>query len=193
MLRRIAAKFIASPDSAGSLDLHPFIGIFHRFIQQGAVPGLLVDVADYAHVPDGPGVMLIGHDVDYGIDRSGGRAGLLTTRKRCADLPLAEVLRDTLQRALQAMAAIEADDATDLRFGTAAVTLQFIDRLATPNTDEAFESVRGEIAGIADRLYGPGRARIEREHADDPRRVLTVRVEADAAADASALIGRLAA
>jgi hypothetical protein len=128
MLRRIAAKFIASPDSAGSLDLHPFIGIFHRFIQQGAVPGLLVDVADYAHVPDGPGVMLIGHDVDYGIDRSGGRAGLLTTRKRCADLPLAEVLRDTLQRALQAMAAIEADDATDLRFGTAAVTLQFIDR-----------------------------------------------------------------
>jgi len=31
------------------------------------VPGLLIDVADYAHVPDGPGVILIGHDVDYGI------------------------------------------------------------------------------------------------------------------------------
>jgi hypothetical protein len=193
MPRRIAAKFIASPEPAASLDLHPFIGIFHRFIQQGEVPGLLIDVADYAHVPDGPGVMLIGHDVDYGIDCSGGRAGLLTTRKRCADVPLAEALRDTLQRALQAVAAIEADDGTDLRFGTAAVTLQFIDRLATPNTDLAFESVRGEIAAIADRLYGPGGARIEREHADDSRRVLTVHIAADETADASALIGRLAA
>ena len=193
MPQRLAAKFDASPDSAASLDLHPFIGIFHRFIQQGTVPGLLIDVADYAHVPDGPGVMLIGHDVDYGIDQSGGRAGLLTTRKRCADLPLPEVLRDTLQRALQTVTALEAEDATDLRFGTASVTLQFIDRLATPNTDEAFESVRGEIAAVADRLYGPGNARIEREHADDSRRVLTVRVEADEAADASALVERLAA
>jgi hypothetical protein len=193
MPRRIAAKFDADPEPAGSLDLHPFIGIFHRFIQQGEVPGLLIDVADYAHVPDGPGVMLIGHDVDYGIDHSGGRAGLLTTRKRCADVPLAEALRDTLQRALRAVVAIEADDATDLRFGTAAVTLQFIDRLATPNTDEAYDAVGGEISAIADRLYGPGRARIEREHADDTRRVLTVRIAADEAADANTLVERLAA
>ena len=193
MPRRIAAKLPASPDSAASLDLHPFIGIFHRFIQQGSVPGLLIDVADYAHVPDGPGVMLIGHDVDYGIDQSGGSVGLLTTRKRCADVALAEVLRDTLERALRAAAAIEAEDAADLRFGTGTLTLQFIDRLDTPNTDVAWESVRGEVAAVADRLYGPGRARVEREHADDPRRVLTVRVVADEAAGASALVGRLAA
>ena len=193
MPRRIAAKLPASPDSTASLDLHPFIGIFHRFIQQGSVPGLLIDVADYAHVPDGPGVMLIGHDVDYGIDQSGGSVGLLTTRKRCADVPLAEVLRDTLERALRAAAAIEAEDAADLRFGTGRLTLQFIDRLDTPNTDVAWESVRGEVAAVADRLYGPGRARVDREHADDPRRVLTVRVVADEAAGASALVGRLAA
>jgi hypothetical protein len=193
MPRRIAAKFIATPDPGAPLDLHPFIGMFHRFIQQGTVPGLLVDVADYAHVPDGPGVMLIGHEVDYGIDQSGGRAGLLTTRKRCADVPLPEALRDTLRRALRAVAAIEADDATDLRFATAAVTLQFIDRLATPNDAAAYEAVRGEVAALADRLYGPGRARIERQHADDPRRVLTVCVASDEAADAGALLERLAA
>jgi hypothetical protein len=84
--QRIAVKFFVEPDPRATVDLEPFIAMFHRFIQQGSVEGLLIDVADYAHVIEGPGVILIGHDVDYGIDTTGGRAGLLVTRKRCGEL-----------------------------------------------------------------------------------------------------------
>ncbi len=33
-----------------------FVPVFQRWIQQHAVEGLLIDVADYKHVPDGPGI-----------------------------------------------------------------------------------------------------------------------------------------
>ena len=81
--KRIALKFFA--DSAAEVPLEPFIKLFHRFIQEQAVLGLLVDVADYAHVPHGPGVILIGHDVDYAVDSTAGRTGLLTTAKHYAN------------------------------------------------------------------------------------------------------------
>ena len=80
--RRVSVKFFANPQPGSALDLAPYIGLFHQFIQEKSVEGLLIDVADYTHVPDGPGILLVGHDVDYGIDLAGGRAGLLTVRKR---------------------------------------------------------------------------------------------------------------
>jgi hypothetical protein len=120
--QRLALKLFATRPIARA-DLHPFIGVFHRFIQQAAVPGLLIDVADYAHVPDGPGVILIGHEVDYGIDLAGGRTGLLTTRKRGGDAGLPELFRDTLGKALAAARAIEADDAVSIRFAPDALEI----------------------------------------------------------------------
>ena len=39
-------------------------------------------MADYAHVPDGPGVMLIGHEADRSLDLGEGRPGVLYQRKR---------------------------------------------------------------------------------------------------------------
>ncbi len=79
--KRIAVKFFTDEPGA-PVALEPFIPLFHRFIQQATVPGLLIDVANYIHVPNGPGVVLVGHEVDYGIDAVGGRTGLLTVRKR---------------------------------------------------------------------------------------------------------------
>src|SRR4029453_8781118 len=105
--------------------LHPFIGVFHRFIQEQAVPGLLIDVADYAHVPEGPGVMLIGHEVDYGIDLARGRTGLLTVRKRAGESDLVALFRDTLAMTLAAARAIEADPTVDVRFAVDEIELGF--------------------------------------------------------------------
>ena len=139
--KRIALKFSASPDPGADLDLHPAIGLFHRFIQSQSLEGLLIDVADYAHVPEGPGVVLIGHEVDYGIDLTGGTTGLLVTRKRFGALSLEEVLRDTMRKGLIALRAIEEDGSLALRFAPGSFTLQILDRLAAPNTDETFEAV----------------------------------------------------
>ena len=42
------------------VDLEPLIPIFHGWIQGQVFDELLLDVADYRHVPAGPGVVLIG-------------------------------------------------------------------------------------------------------------------------------------
>lgn len=189
--QRIAVKFFAAPDPGAALELHPFIGIFHRFIQKGALPGLLLDVADYAHVPEGPGVILIGHEVDYGIDLAGGRAGLLTTRKRLGRTPLPDALRDTLRRALAALAAIEAEPEAKLRFAAQAFQLDLQDRLAAPNSEAGFTAVQREIAPLCDALYGAGAWRAERASAADPRRPLGLSVAAQGAHTADALVQRL--
>jgi rhodanese-related sulfurtransferase len=167
------------------------IALFHRFVQEGRLEGLLIDVADYAHVPDGPGVILVGYDVDYAIDRAEGRAGLLTTRKRIGEAPLAGILRDTLRKALVAIRAVEADGSAGLRFATDAVALRFPDRLVTPNTAEAFEAVRGEIAPVLAELFGDAKHEIRRDHAGDARATLAAIVVAQEAAPADALIERL--
>ncbi len=174
--RRIAIKFFTTPDPQKPVDLEPLIPLFHRFIQQGSVEGLLIDVADYAHVPQGPGVILIGHDVDYGVDLSEGRAGLLTTRKRFSDLTLGEVLGDTLRKALIAIRAIEADASAGLRFATDSFSLSLVDRSATPNDDEAFEAVRSEIAPVLEKLFGDPGVELTRANHADSRKVLAISV-----------------
>ncbi|MCZ2156226.1 MAG: hypothetical protein LC114_20380, partial [Bryobacterales bacterium] len=58
------------------------IPVFHRWIQQNSLPGLLIDVANYTHVPNGPGVLLIGHEFDISLDQADGELGLLYIRKQ---------------------------------------------------------------------------------------------------------------
>lgn len=191
--KRIAIKFFASPDPGPALDLGPAIDLFHGFIQGKKVEGLLIDVADYAHVPEGPGVVLIGHDVDYGIDRTGGRTGLLVTRKRYGEMSLSDVLRDTLRKGLVAIRAIEEEGSLKLRFAPDTFALQFPDRLAAPNTDDAFEAIQAEMAPVLAELFGDAKHEISRSNADDPGKLLTLCVAAKETVDANALLSRLGA
>ncbi|MGH0032145.1 MAG: hypothetical protein ACQGVC_20335 [Myxococcota bacterium] len=188
--QRISCKFFLHPDPTAPVVLSPFIGMFHRFIQEKTLDGLLLDVADYAHVPDGPGILLVGHDVDYGLDLAEGRAGLLVVRKRYGELPAADALRLALASALGAITAIEADGSGDVRFATSAVTVQLLDRLATPNDDATYEAARSALAPVLSDLYGE-KHEVARAHADDPRKPLTLTVTANEAPAADELAARL--
>ena len=58
-LQHVNVKLLlANPDA---VDLAPLFPIFNSWIQNQAPSELLLDIADYRHVPDGPGVVLIGH------------------------------------------------------------------------------------------------------------------------------------
>jgi len=186
--QRIGLKLFTR-EPVGQEALAPYIGVFHRFIQQDALPGLLIDVADYAHVPDGPGVILIGHDVDYGIDRTGGRTGLLTTRKRAGDRDAVELFRDTLAMALATARALEADESVSLEFAFEEVQIAFPDRMAAPNTAEAAELTLKEFEPVLHGLFGDT-ARVEHESAADPRRMLTLRLTGGDV-DLAGLVARL--
>ncbi len=67
----------------GELPFDPsrFINVFHQWIQESVLPELLIDVADYCHVPDGPGVLLVAHEADYSMDHTDGRWGMRYNRK----------------------------------------------------------------------------------------------------------------
>ena len=67
-LQRVALKVFFTPQTASTFKTREVIPVFHRWIQTQAVDGLLIDVADYTHLPTGPAVILIAHEGQYSID-----------------------------------------------------------------------------------------------------------------------------
>src|SRR5215213_1767274 len=83
---RTQVKFFLE-DSAG-VDQSLFMGVFQRWIQRKALEVQLIDVSDYRHVWEGPGILLVAHDSDYSMETRDSRLGLLYTRKRQVDAEL---------------------------------------------------------------------------------------------------------
>jgi hypothetical protein len=133
------------------------IPVFHAWIKDKVLPELLLDVANYGHVPQGPGVVLIGHGSDYAIDESEGRQGLLFNRKRLGADP-AQRLEDTFRRTLHAAGLLEQNSvlAGELSFDTTEFLFRINDRLAAPNTVATFTAVRPELEAFCARLFGAG-------------------------------------
>ncbi len=78
-----------------------FIPIFQGWIRDSALEGTWIDVADYGHVHQGPGVLLAGHDGHLMTDREDGRLGLLYQSRR------SQGLAPDLKRLLSACALLE--------------------------------------------------------------------------------------
>ena len=78
-LQRLSVKLFLADD--GRPEPRDVIPVFHRWIQTSAVDGLLIDVADYAHLPTGPSVLLVAHEGHYVLDGGGGRLGLRYVRR----------------------------------------------------------------------------------------------------------------
>src|SRR5581483_1646097 len=93
---KLAVKFFIEDPSGLKTD-EDFVPVFHRWIQTRAIADhQLIDVADYAHVKEGPGTLLVSHEANFHADLGGGRLGLLYVRKQ--PLPggtFAERLRET--------------------------------------------------------------------------------------------------
>jgi hypothetical protein len=165
--------------STGPQDPEKFIPVFHRFIREKVFDELMIDVADYGHVKDGPGVVLIGHASDYFADQSEGRFGLVYTRKREAPPP-AERLADALRRALNGARLLEKEPSLEgLRFATNEVLVRLTDRLRAPNDADGFSKLKAELEPLVDKLYGASNAAIEK--VGTPRDALSARILAKSA------------
>jgi hypothetical protein len=179
---RLTVKFFIQEEA--DFDAAPFIPLFHRWIREGAGAGLLIDVADYRHVQDGPAVILVGHEVDYAIDLDGGRPGLLVRQKRCASGDLAERLRTLLRLALGACNAIASDGGLEgrVRFDPARLEVTFPDRLHTPNSPEVLAAVQPVVQTVLNELYGQTAIKLEHANADG-RWPLSLRATVEAASN----------
>ena len=152
---KLQLKIYLTPETARTLDVEAVIPVFHRWIKQRALPELTIDVANYRHVPQGPGVVLIGHGSDYFLDEGEGRPGLLHNRKR-AGLAPAERLGDLARRTLHAASLLERDLALTgkIKFATNELLFRVNDRLAAPNSDATFAALKPELDALAKTLFG---------------------------------------
>ena len=190
--QRISVKlFVNEPNN---VVLAEYVPIFQRWIQQSRLAGLLIDVVDYKHVVDGPGVILIGSESDYALDMQQGRPGLLYTRKRQLQPEFAAALTDALRLALTAAQLLEGDRKLKGRitFDPTQALISLHDRLRAPNSVETFEAVRPALTSVLGQLYGVDAFTLAAAF-DDPRHLFAVQVNAPDAGNLAAIAERLQA
>ncbi len=152
---KLQIKFFAKPNPA--FDVETVVPVFHRFIREHAFDELMIDVADYKHVKNGPGIALIGDANDYFLDEGEGRPGLLFSRKRHG-APAEGRLREGFARALRACGLLEAapELGGKLTFATDEIMIRLPDRLNAPNDDASYADVQAQVSALVEKLYGPG-------------------------------------
>ena len=189
-LHKFGIKFFAA-DAAG-IDILKLIPIYHRWIQQDALEDLLIDVADYSHVPAGPGVMLIAHEGNYALDETGHERGVLYYSKQRLTGELPERLASVARKALKAAELMSADAALEGELRLPGNRLQFIanDRLVAPNTAAAYAELEPAFKNFLDRLYAGAPYTWARE--GDPKERLSLRVQVAGEVPLNTLLARLA-
>jgi hypothetical protein len=167
-LQRICVKVYAPEPKVGDQE---YVPIFHEWIRGRALDGLvLFDVADYAHVPESPGVVLVTHEAHFALDRSDGRFGLLVQRRVDMGAPSTEVIATTVRQALEVVDKLESDPRLQgrLRFDRSTLRVESNDRLRAPNTDDGWRAFEPVVkAGVA-KASGDAGASVSRVR-NDPR------------------------
>jgi hypothetical protein len=159
------------------INLADAIPVFHRWIQKHDLPELAIDVADYSHVPEGPGVLLIAHEANYSLDCARNQLGLLYNRKAEVSGDSQTQLQQAYDSVLKACERLEQEPEFQdkLRFDKNRLEIVFNDRLLYPNTDESWNRVQPETARFLDGIFGSGKYALERQGEPRERLRATVR------------------
>lgn len=178
--QRLAVRF---PLRSRIDDLEPAIKVFHRCLQRGWLEGALLDVADYRHVPSGPGVLLVGHDVDLGLEHD----ELVLTRKRSAGDDLTTQLTDLLRMAATAVEAFGYDGTLDVDADLGRVEVTLLDRaLATDLGDRAADVLAESLPPALVAAWGT-EPTVAAAATDDPRNAPVAAAAADGVTAAAVL------
>lgn len=174
-LQKINVKFFV--EGPGAVSPEAFVLLFNGWIQ--AADGEYYDIADYAHVEDGPGIVLIAHEANIAMDNTGSRWGLLYSRKQPLPGNNGEKLQRVLKAALENCRRIEETPALEgkVKFRAGEALLLVNDRLSAPNSEATFNALKADVEAAAHALYGSADFVLERE-SNDSRRRFGVRIKA---------------
>ena len=177
---------------ANSEDLERLIPIFHSWIENQNGQELLIDVADYTHVPAGPGVVLIGHEGNYSVDNTGNRLGIRYNRKAVQDGGNQECLRQATRAALTACRRLEAEPQLGGKFGFNGRDIEIFinDRLIAPNDVATREAFDADFHDFSRKLFRGKEYSIS--YGADPRSLFTAFVKADRPFSVAELLEALA-
>jgi hypothetical protein len=183
--------FVEDPAGVRMLELIP---VFHRWIKQDLLQDeLMIDVANYEHVPKGPGIVLICDKAHYYFEVRAGRMGLRYRGRRDARARGADAVTHAFRSALQAARLLETDPALEGRytFRTDEVELGIYDRLLAPSEAATLEAIRAPLGEAVRSLYGSDDVGLEL--ASNPREPFMVTVKTGASPSVEELLGRLTA
>ena len=177
--------------NAEKIDLEALVPVFHGWIQNQGHDELLLDIADYNHVPSGPGVVLIGHLGNYSLDEAGGRLGVRYNRKAPLEGTNFDHLLQAAQAALAALQRLEADPtlAGKIQFDGHELEVFINDRLLAPNTEETRAAADSDLRTFFSTLFEESEYTVE--YSQDPRSLFAARVKSAKAFDAAGLLNNL--
>ena len=174
-------------------DLEPLIPIFHGWIQDKVFEERLLDIADYRHVHNGPGVILIGLEGDYSVDNADGRLGVRYNRKAGFAGSNQDRLKQAARAALNACRLLEADAALGgkLRFDGQTMEMFINDRLLAPNNEATRAAVETELRNFSGSFFGEVGYSLSFNR--EPRHLLSATVKTSAIFSVPDLLHNLAA
>ena len=167
-LYKLGIKFFMKDPNA--IPIPDFIPVFQKWIQQQVITDhLLVDVHNYSHIHQGPGILLVAHEGNFSIDMAGGRAGLLYFRKQPGG--------DALKTTLQACSLLEGEPSLGGKVQFRRDELQIIsnDRLLAPNDEKTFLELEPALSLALRNALGNRDFKLTRTSNDSKER-LTIQV-----------------
>jgi hypothetical protein len=175
----------------GQLDLEPLIPVFHSWIEGQVFDELLLDVADYRHVHEGPGVVLIGHEANYSVDNTDHRLGVRYNRKAALDGSNQDRLRQGMRAALAACQRLESEPGLGgaLRFSGEEMEFFVNDRLLVPNIDATRETLAPEFKTFFSKLFNGSSYSLS--YASNRRKLFGVAVKTSQSFSTADLLGNL--
>ena len=193
-LQHVNVKLLVQdPGDSGQASLERLIPVFHGWIEkQSGDEELLIDIADYTHVPAGPGVVLIGHEGNYSVDNTGNRLGVRYNRKAALDGSNQDRLAQAARSALTASRRLETDPRLDgkFRFNGQDIEIFINDRLIAPNSAETREAFDADFQLFSRKLFREKEYSIS--YGTDPRSLFTAYVKAARPCSVAELLEALA-
>ena len=162
----------------GSINSKDFIPVFHNWIQDKIVDNhLLIDVADYSHIPDGPGVMLVAHEGNFSLDQESQQPGIMYMRKTEIAGSFTERFNKVLSTVIKAANRLSDKDVSkkvDCKFNS----FRFIanDRLYAENTAHNQELYKQEIQKALNNIYPDNKLEFKDVSCKNERLAFTIRL-----------------
>jgi len=175
-LQRIDVKLLA--EAPANLPLDPFLAIFGRWRREEDESDW-IDLADYAHMVQGAGIMLIGKQGSFSVNEDAPGIGLLYSGRKDFQGPSQKRVAEAFRRCLRLTKPLlsEPEYPKELRPLPGAWEIFINDRLNFPNNDETDKLLRGPIKAAMDALFGAGAYSMERDN--DPQRRYAFSVRAN--------------
>lgn len=176
-LQHVNVKLLVK--SPEEVPLEPLIPVFHSWIQGQVLEELLLDVADYRHVPAGPGVVLIGHQANYSVDDTDDRLGVRYNRKAEVDGGNQKALRQAMRASLIACQRLEAEPSLEgkLQFNGQEIEFFVNDRMLAPNRDSTREALRSDFEAFFTTLFRGSEYALAYPSASEPRKLFGICVK----------------